>query len=80
MIGQSVKEQGAGRLLHKTATAEQIREATQRLLEPGLLTAAAAAIGRRLRANSSAVIGADRLPQSWRVRTESAGQAAAESR
>jgi UDP:flavonoid glycosyltransferase YjiC (YdhE family) len=61
MIGQSVQEHGAGRVLPKTATAEQIREATQRLLEPGPHTAAAAAIGRRLRANSGAVIGADRL-------------------
>ena len=61
MIGQSVQNHGAGRLLPKTATAEQIREATKHLLEPGAHTSAAAAIGSRLRANSGAVIGADRL-------------------
>jgi UDP:flavonoid glycosyltransferase YjiC (YdhE family) len=61
MIGQSVQEHGAGRLLSKTATAEQIRNAARSLLEPGAHTSAAAAIGSRLRANSGAVIGADRL-------------------
>ena len=61
MIGESVQAHGAGRVLRKTATAEQIRAATQQLLEPGSHTAAAAAIGSRLRANSGAVIGADRL-------------------
>jgi UDP:flavonoid glycosyltransferase YjiC (YdhE family) len=61
MIGQSVEEHGAGLVLPKTATAEQIRMAAQRLLEPGTHTAAAAAIGSRLRASSGAVTGADRL-------------------
>lgn len=61
MIGQSVQEHGAGCLLPKKATAGQIREAVQRLLAPGEHTAAAATIGSRLRANSGAVAGADRL-------------------
>ncbi len=59
MIGQSVQEHGAARLLSKTASLEQIREAAGSLLESGPHTAAA--IGSRLRAHSGAVIGADRL-------------------
>jgi UDP:flavonoid glycosyltransferase YjiC (YdhE family) len=61
MIGQSVEEHGAGLVLPKTATAERIRTAARRLLEPGTHTAAAAVIGSRLRAHSGAVTGADRL-------------------
>ena len=61
MIGQSVERHGAGLLLPKTATAEQIRTAARTLLESKTHTAAAAAIGSRLRANSGAVTGADLL-------------------
>jgi UDP:flavonoid glycosyltransferase YjiC (YdhE family) len=60
MIGRSVQEHGAARLLNRTAAPEQIREAVRALLEPGPHHAAAA-IGRRLRAHSGAVAGADRL-------------------
>lgn len=61
MVGTSVAAEGAGELLAKDASPEQIRAAVERLLAPGPHRDAAARAGARLRAQRAAADAADAL-------------------
>lgn len=61
MIGRSVADQGAGVLLTRQATSQQIRESVQALLPDGPAHHAAAQIGARLRGQQAALHAANAL-------------------
>jgi UDP:flavonoid glycosyltransferase YjiC (YdhE family) len=61
MIGKAVAAAGAGRVLPKTASAEEIRSAVRSLLQDPSYRRAAAAAGARLRSRNGAIAAADEL-------------------
>jgi len=61
MIGKAIAAAGAGRVLPKTASAEQIRSAVRSLLQDPSYRRAAAAAGARLRSRNGAIAAADEL-------------------
>lgn len=63
-VGQAVEAAGAGRVLPKTASADEIRAAIMALLPEGPHREAARALGVRLRACDGAVAAADVVEQS----------------
>lgn len=63
MIGRAVEQAGAGRLLTRTATPEQVRAAVEELLADGPHRQAAARTGARLRAQDGARTAADAVEE-----------------
>ena len=61
MIGEAIAAAGAGRVLPKTASAEEIRSAVRSLLQDPSYRRAAEAAGARLRSRNGAIIAADEL-------------------
>jgi len=61
MIGRAVADAGVGRVLPKTAPAEEIRSAVRSLLQDPAYRTAAAAVGARLRTRDGATAGADEV-------------------
>jgi UDP:flavonoid glycosyltransferase YjiC (YdhE family) len=61
MIGKAVAAAGAGRVLPKTASAEEIRSAVRSLLKDPSYRRAAGATGARLRSPNGALAAADEL-------------------
>ena len=61
MVGKAVAAAGAGRVLTKTATGEEIRSAVRSLLEDPSYRQAAGAAGARLRSRNGAIAAADEL-------------------
>lgn len=76
MIGKAVYDAGAGRVLPKTASAEEIRSALESLLQDPSYRHAAGVIGARLRLHNGAIAAADELEGLLRVRKELAQPAA----
>jgi UDP:flavonoid glycosyltransferase YjiC (YdhE family) len=76
MIGNAVAAAGAGRVLRKTATAEDIRSAVLSLVQDPSYRRAAEVIGARLRSRNGAIAAADELEELLRVRKNSARPAA----
>jgi UDP:flavonoid glycosyltransferase YjiC (YdhE family) len=63
MVGQAVAGQGAGLMLKRTASAQQIRDTLTTLIAEESYRTAAAAVGARIRANDGAQTAADLLVQ-----------------
>ena len=61
MVGAAVERAGAGRLLNKSAKAKEIADAVSQLLGDGAYRAAAARLGREIRAASGAARAGDLL-------------------
>jgi hypothetical protein len=61
MVGMAVATAGAGRVLPKTASADEIRSAVQSLLQDPSYQRAAEVIGARLRSRNGAIAAADEL-------------------
>ncbi len=61
MIGQAIAAAGAGRVLPKTASPQEIRTAAQSLLQDPSYRRAAAAAGTRLRSRDGAIAAVDEL-------------------
>ena len=76
MIGKAVVAAGAGRVLPKTASAEDIRSAVQSLLRDPSYRQAAMAVGVRLRSHNGAIAAADELENLLKARKDSARPAA----
>jgi UDP:flavonoid glycosyltransferase YjiC (YdhE family) len=76
MIGKAVAAAGAGRVLPKTASAEEIRSAVRSLLQDPSYRNAAEAAGVRLCSRNGAIAAADELESLLKVRMESARPAA----
>jgi UDP:flavonoid glycosyltransferase YjiC (YdhE family) len=76
MIGKAVAAAGAGRVLPKTASAEEIRRYVQSLLHDPSYRQAAAIVGARLRSCNGAITAADELECLMKVRKDSARPAA----
>jgi len=72
MIGKAVAAAGAGQVLPKTASVEEIRNAVQLLLQDPAYRHAAAAAGVRLRSCNGAVAAADELESLLRARARDA--------
>jgi UDP:flavonoid glycosyltransferase YjiC (YdhE family) len=70
MIGKAVAAAGAGRVLPKTASAEEIRSAARSLLQDPSYRHAAGAAGARLRSRNGAVAAADELEGLLKIRKE----------
>jgi UDP:flavonoid glycosyltransferase YjiC (YdhE family) len=68
MIGKAVAAAGAGRVLPKTAPAEEIRSAVQSVLQDPSYRHAARAVGARLRSRNGAIAAADELEGLLRAR------------
>jgi UDP:flavonoid glycosyltransferase YjiC (YdhE family) len=75
MIGKAVSAAGAGRVLPKTASAEEIRSAVRSLLQDPSYRHAAGAIGARLRSRNGAIAAADEVEGLLKVRKKSAAPA-----
>jgi UDP:flavonoid glycosyltransferase YjiC (YdhE family) len=71
MIGKAIAAAGAGRVLPKTASAEEIRGAVRSLLQDPSYRRAAAAAGARLRSRSGATAAADELEGLLNARKDS---------
>ncbi len=76
MIGKVIAAAGAGRVLPKTASAEEIRSAVRALLQDPSYRHAAGAAGARLRSHNGAVAAADELESLLKVRKDLAEPAA----
>jgi UDP:flavonoid glycosyltransferase YjiC (YdhE family) len=76
MIGKTVATSGAGLVLAKTASAEDIRSAVRSLLQEPSYRHAAEAAGARLRSNNGAIAAADELEALLKIRKEAAQPAA----
>ena len=76
MIGRAVAASGAGRVLPKTASAEEIRTEVQSLLQDPSYRHAAGVIRARLRSRNGAIAAADELEGLLKVRKESPQPAA----
>jgi UDP:flavonoid glycosyltransferase YjiC (YdhE family) len=61
MIGKAIAAAGAGRVLPKTASAEEIRSAVRSILQDPSYRRAAATAGARLRSRNGAIAAADEL-------------------
>ena len=61
MVGRSVEQAGAGRLVSKKAPAQQLRAVVSELLDDGPHRQAAARLGEQIRAMPGAVNGADQV-------------------
>ena len=72
MIGKAVAAAGAGRVLPKTASAEEIRTEVRSLLRDPSYQHAAGVVCARLRSRSGAIAAADELEGLLKVRKESA--------
>jgi UDP:flavonoid glycosyltransferase YjiC (YdhE family) len=71
MVGKAVSDAGAGRVLPKTASAEEIRSAVRSLLEDPSYRAAAEATGARLRSHDGALVAADEVEEMLQARRDS---------
>lgn len=60
-IGRVIQEQGAGRMLDMSSTADEVRQAVAELLRPGPHRAAAARLGGLIRERDGAAVAADEL-------------------
>jgi UDP:flavonoid glycosyltransferase YjiC (YdhE family) len=76
MIGKAVATTGAGRVLSKSASPEEIRSAVRLLLEDPSYRDAAGAAGARLRSKNGAIAAADELETLLKVRADSRQPAA----
>ena len=76
MVGKAVAAAGAGRVLPKTASAEEIRNAVQSLLQDASYRRVAEVTGARLRSRNGAIAAADELEGLLKVRKKSAQPAA----
>jgi UDP:flavonoid glycosyltransferase YjiC (YdhE family) len=76
MIGKAVAAAGAGRVLPKTASADEIRSAVQSLLQDASYRRVAEVTGARLRSRNGAIAAADELDGLLKVRKNSAQPAA----
>jgi UDP:flavonoid glycosyltransferase YjiC (YdhE family) len=76
MVGKAVAAAGAGLILPKTASADEIRSAVCSLLEDPSYRHAAQAIGARLRSRDGAIAAADELEGLLKVRRSSTKSAA----
>jgi UDP:flavonoid glycosyltransferase YjiC (YdhE family) len=76
MIGNAVATAGAGRVLPKTASADEIRRAVQALLQDPSFRHAAGAVATRLRSRNGAVAAADEVEGLLTVYKKSAQPAA----
>jgi MGT family glycosyltransferase len=75
-VGKAVAAAGAGRVLPKTAPADEIRGAVQALLQDPSYRRAAEVIGARLRSHNGAIAAADELGNLLKIRKGSARPAA----
>lgn len=71
MIGKAIAAAGAGQVLRKTASAEEIRTAVWSLLQDPSYRRAAEAVGARLRSRNGAIFAADELEDLLKVREDS---------
>jgi UDP:flavonoid glycosyltransferase YjiC (YdhE family) len=76
MIGKAVAAAGAGRVLPKTAPADEIRSAVRSLLQDSSFRHAAGAVGARLRSRNGAITAADEVEGLLKVHKKSAQPAA----
>jgi len=76
MVGKAVAAAGAGRVLPKTASADEIRTAVQSLLQDASYRRVAEVTGARLRSRNGAIAAADELEGLLRVQKNSAQPAA----
>ena len=76
MVGKAVAAAGAGRVLPKTASADEIRSAVQSLLQDASYRLVAEVTGARLRSRNGAIAAADELEGLLKVRKKSAQPAA----
>jgi UDP:flavonoid glycosyltransferase YjiC (YdhE family) len=76
MIGEAVANAGAGRVLPKTASADEIRSAVRSLLQDPSFRYAAGAISTRLRSCNGAIAAADEIEGLLKVHKKSAQPAA----
>jgi UDP:flavonoid glycosyltransferase YjiC (YdhE family) len=76
MIGKAVVAAGAGRVLPKTASVEDIRSAVRSLLQEPSYRQAAVAVGARLRSQNGVNAAADELESLLKAHKDSARPAA----
>jgi UDP:flavonoid glycosyltransferase YjiC (YdhE family) len=76
MIGKAVAAAGAGRVLPKTASADEVRSAVRSLLQDPSFRHAAGAVGARLRSSNGAITAADEVEGLLKVHKKSAQSAA----
>jgi glycosyltransferase, MGT family len=75
MIGKAIAAAGAGRVLPKTASVEEIRSAVRSILQVPSYRRAAAAAGARIRSRNGAIAAADELEGLLKPKTADARQA-----
>jgi hypothetical protein len=76
MIGKAVAAVGAGRVLPKTASAEEIRSEVRSLLQDPSYRHTAGVVSARLRSRNGAIAAADELESMLKARKDSARPAA----